>query len=278
MGNKKKLIKKGLINFFPCGIDTFVDLFAGSGIVAMNTKAKKYIINDINENLLSFHEMFANNSAIKITDSVKANIEKFEMNSVGVKQNTPEAEIFKPKYIAMRNYANQTKLPQDLYTCMFYAFSQQMRFNNNGDFNMPFGNGTFTEKNKEYIINGCAFYHNNIVKISNKDFRKLKVSLLKPTDFVYLDPPYINTTATYNENNGWTESDQQDLYALCEELTRNKIKFAMSNVFKNKGIENTGLINWVEHNGYKVHAFDGFNYMACGKGNANTVEVLITNY
>lgn len=52
----------------------------------------------------------------------------------------------------------------------------------------------------------------------------------------------------------------------------------MSNVFKNKGIENTDLIKWVERNEYKVHTFDGFNYMACGKGNANTIEVLITNY
>lgn len=186
MGNKKKLIKKGLINFFPSEIDTFVDLFTGSGIVAMNTKAKRYIVNDINENLLAFHKMFLNNSATEIINSVEDNIKKFEMNTVGVKQNTPEAEIFKPKYMALRDYANSTKLPQDLYTCMFYAFSQQMRFNSNGDFNMPFGNGTFAEKNKEYIINGCSFYHNNLVKISNKDFRKLKINSLKQNDFVYL--------------------------------------------------------------------------------------------
>lgn len=39
MGNKKRLINKGLIKMFPNNINTFVDLFAGSGIVSMNTRA-----------------------------------------------------------------------------------------------------------------------------------------------------------------------------------------------------------------------------------------------
>ena len=47
MGNKKKLINKGLIELFPENISMFVDLFAGSGVVSMNIEASKYIINDI---------------------------------------------------------------------------------------------------------------------------------------------------------------------------------------------------------------------------------------
>ena len=46
MGNKKKLINKGLIELFPKNISMFVDLFAGSGVVSMNTEASKYIINE----------------------------------------------------------------------------------------------------------------------------------------------------------------------------------------------------------------------------------------
>lgn len=38
MGNKKRLIKKGLIDLFLKNIDVFVDLFSGSGVVSMNTK------------------------------------------------------------------------------------------------------------------------------------------------------------------------------------------------------------------------------------------------
>ena len=34
---------------------------------------------------------------------------------------------------------------------MFYSFSQQFRFNNKCDFNMPCGNDCFSEKNQEYF-------------------------------------------------------------------------------------------------------------------------------
>ena len=38
-----------------------------------------------------------------------------------------------------------------------------------------------------------------------------------------------------------TETDEDNLYALCEELHKNGIKFGMSNVFDNKGIKNQNL-------------------------------------
>lgn len=40
MGNKRRLIKKGLIDLFPKDINTFVDVFAGSAVVSMNTQAQ----------------------------------------------------------------------------------------------------------------------------------------------------------------------------------------------------------------------------------------------
>ena len=77
---------------------------------------------------------------------------------------------------------------------------------------------------------------------------------------------------------GWNEEDEDRLYSFCEKLSNSNIKFAMSNVFNNKNIENTKLINWVKNNNFNVYTFDKFTYMACGKGNSNAQEVLITNY
>ena len=56
------------------------------------------------------------------------------------------------------------------------------------------------------------------------------------------------------------------------------IKFAISNVFENKGNKNTKLITWCEEMNWNVYTFDRFTYSACGKGNSNAKEVLITNY
>lgn len=38
------------------------------------------------------------------------------------------------------------------------------------------------------------------------------------------------------------------------------------------------IFQMVQKNNFNVRYFDGMTYSACGKGNANTQEVLITNY
>lgn len=166
----------------------------------------------------------------------------------------------------------------DFYTLMFYSFSQQFRFNSKGEFNMPIGNDCFSEKNEEYIKNGCQFFKQDNVHISHFDFRNLPISRLFLNDFVYLDPPYLNTTATYNENNGWNLDDELSLYKFCELLNEANIKWGLSNVFENKGQSNQQLIQWCEKNNWNVYTFDKFTYMACGKGNSRAKEVFICNY
>lgn len=278
MGNKKKLIKKGLTTLFPSSIDTFIDLFAGSAIVSMNTVANRYVINDIDINLNKFYRMFRDNSSEDIIYQILSNIEKFGLKRTRTEQDSPDSEEYKQRYIHLRNYANQTKDWIDIYTCMFYAFSQQMRFNSHGLFNMPFGNRAFNEQNEIYIQNGCEFFSENDVFITQKDFREIKVDKLKEGDFVYLDPPYLNTTATYTENGGWSQSDEDDLLTLCEQIDSQGLKFGLSNVFSCKGKENTYLTEWCKAKGWNVCSFDKFTYMACGKGNANAKEVYICNY
>ena len=282
MGNKKKLINKGLIELFPENISMFVDLFAGSGIVSMNTEASKYIINDIDTNLISLYNMFKFTEADTIIEHIENRIEHYGLAKERTKRNEfkdkEKIEQYKKAYMTLRSDYNKNKTVLDFYTLMFYSFSQQFRFNNKGDFNMPCGNDCFSDKNKEYIRNGRDFFKDNNVIITNNDFRKLKISKLDNNSFVYLDPPYLDTTATYNENGGWTIKDEQDLYNICEELDSNGIKFGMSNVFINKGKTNDKLIEWCDKNKWNVYTFDKFTYMACGKGNSNAKEVFIKNY
>ena len=282
MGNKKKLINKGLIDLFPENISMFVDLFAGSGIVSMNTEASKYIINDIDTNLIDLYNMFKFNEADTIIEHIENRIEEYGLAKERTKRNEfkdkEKIEQYKKAYMALRSDYNKNKNVLDFYTLMFYSFSQQFRFNNKGEFNMPCGNDCFSDKNKEYIRSGRDFFKNDNVIITNNDFRKLKISKLDNNSFVYLDPPYLDTTATYNENGGWTIKDEQDLYSICEKLDNNGIKFGMSNVFINKGKTNDKLIEWCNKNNWNVYTFDKFTYCACGKGNSNAKEVFIKNY
>ena len=282
MGNKKKLINKGLIELFPKNISMFVDLFAGSGIVSMNTEASKYIINDIDTNLISLYNMFKFTEADTIINHIEKRIEEYGLPKEYTKRNTfkdkEKLEQYKKAYMALRSDYNKNKDVLNFYTLMFYSFSQQFRFNNKGEFNMPFGNGCFSDKNKEYIRYGIEFFKEDNVIITNNDFRKLNIGKLDCNSFVYLDPPYLDTTATYNEKGGWTIKDEQDIYNICEELNDNGIKFGMSNVFANKGRTNDNIIEWCNKNKWEVYTFDKFTYYACGKGSANTKEVFIRNY
>ncbi len=286
MGNKKKLIKKGLIELFPSNIDTFIDLFAGSASVSMNVAAKKYIINDIDKNLIDLYSIFKTYSFEHIIHHIEERIEKYGLARERTKRNQFDDKDklikYKNAYLEFRNYFN-SKPPNerstlDFYTLMFYSFSQQFRFNSKGNFNMPVGNDCFSEKNKQYIEAGIKFFRKDYVFCCNKDFRELKLNKLSSFDFVYLDPPYLNTTAVYNENDGWNLKDEEDLFSLCESLNARGIKFGLSNVFKCKNKENAYLIEWCKKCGWNVYTFDNFTYMACGKGNSEAKEVFICNY
>lgn len=284
MGNKKKLINKGLIDLFPKDINRFVDLFAGSAVVSMNVEAKQYLVNDVDTHLYDLYLMFKVFSDGAIIRHIEGRIDEYGLARERTKRNEfkdkEKIEVYKAAYMKLRNEFNKNEGANvlDFYTLMFYSFSQQFRFNGKGEFNMPCGNDCFSEKNKEYIVNGSKFFKQDNVKINNGDFKKLGVEKLNKDDFVYLDPPYFNTTATYNENNGWTEDDEDTLYSICERLNENGVKFGMSNVFENKGVKNQKLIDWCEKNNWNVYTFDKFTYMACGKGNSNAKEVFITNY
>lgn len=282
MGNKKKLIQKGLIDLFPKNINKFVDMFAGSSVVSMNVEANQYVINDNDKYLFELYHLFKNKTPDEIINHINSRIDEYGLARERTKRNEfkdkSKIDKYKKAYMLFRDYYNQNKNVLDFYTLMFYSFSQQFRFNNKGDFNMPCGNDCFSEKNQEYIKNGCKFFGSERVSVFKEDFRVFDINNFNGYDFIYLDPPYLNTTATYNESGGWTENDENDLYDFCEYLSENNIKWGMSNVFENKGTVNQKLIDWCGRNSLSVYTFDKFTYMACGKGNSNAKEVFITNY
>ena len=285
MGNKKRLIKKGLINLFPKNIDVFVDLFSGSGVVSMNTKANQYILNDIDINLNLLYKIFKMYSEDEIISHIENRIEQFNLPKERTRRcdfkDNDKLNKYKQAYMEFRDYYNKSQNPLDLYTLMFFAFSQQFRFNKKGEFNMPFGNDCFSETNKQYIKNGVDFFSKENVSISNCNFMDIDLINLDEDDFVYLDSPYLDCTATYNEGRGqdaWNMESELYMYRLCENLNHNNIKFGMSNVFHNKGKEHTYLIDWCNKNNWNIYTFDSHTYSACGKGNSNAKEVFITNY
>ena len=97
---------------------------------------------------------------------------------------------------------------------------------------------------------------------------------------MYCDPPYLITTAVYNENNGWSENEEKELLDLLKSLDQNNVKFSLSNVIKKEGKENTLLTEWVNDNNYNKNSINySYRSSSYNKKNrdSNEEEVLITN-
>ena len=287
MGNKYRLLPQ-LIPLFPTKIKTFYDLFGGSGCMSANVKAEKIVYNEINENIVELYKLFLKYTPEEIDSRIRSYIKEYDLNTEGtdVRQNNPDIkeirDYYNKNYVAFRKAYNESERDYlMLYTLTFYSFSNLIRFNQHSDFNMPFGNQCYHEKNYENIKEWCALIKDKNIEVRKEDaFEILQDTIFNKDDFIYLDPPYHNTTAIYNEKHsagGWLKQDDYRLFEMLEKLDKCGIKWGMSNVFKNKDYTNKHLIKWCEDHNWNVIHID-CSYYCLGRGNANSDEVYICNY
>lgn len=269
VGGKFKLLPQ-ILPLFPEKINTFVDLFAGGCNVAANVKAQKIILNDTQEEVIELIEYFHKHETEFLVGELEVIIDNFKLNAWD-----------KEPYINLReSYNNGIKSPMMFYALVVHSFSNQIRFNRQGKFNMPVGKRTFNPRLRKRFIDFVEGIKNKNFVFSTDDFTSLNIEKLSKEDFVYCDPPYLITLAAYNENDGWNEKRELELLRLLDELNDSGIRFALSNVFENKGKINSDLIEWSRK--YNVvdlnNTYGNCNYQAKDKSKNTTREVLITNY
>ena len=203
-GGKFKLLPQ-LLELFPTDINIFVDLFGGGGNVAVNVNASHIIYNDILRQVPEMLEEFKNLGATECISLIDSYIDEYSLT----KEN-------KAGYLALRTtYSSMNvKDPLMLYTLICYSFNNQIRFNGKQDYNMPFGRGrsSFNLALREKFIAFVNRLQETDIQFFSKDFRKIKIEKLNKNDFVYCDPPYLITTASYNENGGWGEQAERETY------------------------------------------------------------------
>lgn len=290
MGNKYDLLYE-LLPRFPKKdeVNIFIDLFGGSGCISLNCPYENVVYNELDSNIVNLLQLFKNKDSKEIIEHIEQRIKKFDLTTkscdVRVKHYTEELkEKSNNNYLKFRKFYNEQLEKQylDLYTLTFYSFCNLIRFNSKNEFNMPFGNRCFLKEHKIDIIRACEVLKTKNIIFENKDaFEILKNIKENNNIFIYLDPPYTNTTAIYNENRafgGWSVEDDKRLFVELDRLNKIGVKWAMSNVLKNKGKENNHIKEWAIKNNYKIIYFEDKNYASLGKGNAQSQEVMICNY
>ena len=269
IGGKYKLLPQ-ILPLFPEHINTFVDLFAGGLDVSINVKAKHVICNDINNYVIGLFEYFQQYTIEELINNIHGVINEYGLT----KQN-------REGYNAMREEFNRTRSSLHLFLLVCYGFNHQFRFNNNGDFNNPFGinrssYNANTERNLRQlheVIQGFEYHIGN--------FKQFDLEFMAPGDFLYADPPYLISCGSYNDGKrgfeGWSPDDDLALFEKLDNLNQRGISFALSNVTRHKGEVNEPLIAWA--NNYNIHYinadYSNSNYQAT---ESETIEVLITNY
>ena len=102
-------------------------------------------------------------------------------------------------------------------------------------------------------------------------------------DFVYLDPPYLITTGNYNDGNrgfvNWGIEQERDMYKLMDKLSRQGVRYALSNVIEHKGKKNELLKEYINTSNVRVHYLEyNYNNSSHNSKGTGSTEVLITNY
>lgn len=289
VGDKYRLMKQ-LLDLFPDEINNFHEPFAGGGTVFLNIKANKYFLNDIDRHLVNIHNLLisnAKNSEVFFEDVEKI-IHKYKLSHSYKKDIVPDSlkKEFKKTYYARFNKEGYEKLrisvnknkkndPLILYILLIYGFNRMLRFNGDGQFNLPVGNVDFNKNVVNALNNYFNFIIDKKIKFTIKDFRKFfEKKEYSKNDFVYIDPPYIITSSEYNKL--WNEKAEIDLLNLIDALNKKGVVFALSNVTHYNGSKNNLLIKWMKK--YKVHNIKS-NYISYhNNGKKKIKEVLITNY
>jgi DNA adenine methylase Dam len=295
-GNKFRLLDQ-ILPLFPQDVNTFYDICCGGGSVGLNAKAKNVICIDKNDHLISLLKTlkkFGTNSILENTEQIITDFglsysDKFgcDVYKKYVKDNNGLKYYNIEGYLRLREHFNKTDFENydvksfHLYVLLMFCFNNDLRFNSKNQFNMPIGKTDFNKNKKQKLLSFKNGTKNKKIDFRMADFNVLQNLNYQENDFVYIDPPYLITTATYTENNGWNNVSEFELLDCLSFLHKNNVKFALSNVLEKNGAKNILLGNWIKDNKFNIIDVD-YHYISSSYNKkdryAKEREILVTNY
>ncbi len=274
--------------------EVFLDLFAGGGNVGINSSSTKIIFNDSNEKMIDLIEFIKETNTDILLKQIDDIIDEYGLSNTALygysyydcNSIRGLAKYNKEGFLKLRNAFNAKIITGEtdylmLYVLMVFSFNNQIRFNKKGLFNLPVGKRDFNSKMRSKLVLFSEELKSKDAQFMRKDFRDISLDDFSRETFIYCDPPYLITNATYNENGMWTEIEEKALLQFLDAANAKDFSFALSNVLVSKNNRNEILCNWIENRGYYCHylnkSYSNSNYHRKNK-NSISEEVLITNY
>lgn len=232
---------------------------------------KKVLLSEMKKNLTR-----------KLTRMRDLEVQKHQLPDKDLNDNI-ETAIKSAVYMTFRAKYNElarSKEDAEYYCALFlyirnYSYSGMFRYNDAGDFNVPYGGIAYNNKGMRKKID---YYRSQPLarkfagtSIYNLDFEAF-LEQTKPTenDFVFLDPPYDSEFSTYAKNE-FTKADQERLahYMI------NKCKARWMMIIKNTDF----IYSLYDKPGVYIKTFDK-EYLVSfmNRNDKKVTHLLITNY
>lgn len=285
VGNKWRMLST-VIDNLDLSRNTFVDMFCGSGVVGVNATDyyKSVIMNDGCWQLIEI--LTAMQCDEHFIENVERIIEAYNLGKNNKEQFIECRAVFNEKYATPETFN-----PYMCYALACHSFSYNIVFNKNGGFSVPSGAGKSwlnpTLKGKLMVFQHVL--REKGIDLYDMPFHQLFDLMLdsfSEVDFkdlmIYLDPPYSACCADGSVSRSyglrWGHAEDVNLMYYLDKMNSLGVHWLMSNVFENKGVENTMLKNWAQK--YNVVEVPGISYKDAHyqAKPSKTVEVLIRNY
>lgn len=165
----------------------YVEPFCGGLAVALGLRPKRAVLNDINQHLINFYRQIQ--AGLQITIDARNDENLFYEHRTEFNRLVAEGQTQTPEAAQLFYYLNRT------------CFNGLCRFNQSGEFNVPFG----SYKRINYTTNFQPYQRLFASwTFTNHDLASLP---FRAEDFIYADPPYDVEFTTYSAG-GFSWEDQ----------------------------------------------------------------------
>lgn len=237
-----------------------IEPFVGSGAVFLNAPFDRYLLGDINPDLINLYELLKKE---------RANFIHYAQSFFTEKNNHQKA------YLDFRQEFNNGLTGRKRAALFLYlnrhGFNGLCRYNKSGGFNVPFGRYKkpyFPEKEMYFFIQQAkkaTFVCGDFVSLMNRARRG---------DVVYCDPPYVplSSTAYFSDyaTQGFSYEQQVELAKRAKHLANRGVKVVISN-------HDNDFTRYL-YKDAEIESFKVQRFISCTGDNRNTAKELLAVY
>jgi DNA adenine methylase len=269
-GNKSKYLKHIKDNI-PLKYNRYIEPFVGSGALLLSIQPLKWIINDINTDLVNIWNVVKGDCDHLVThvDKMMKEIDQLSEDKAlllthcrittshlnTMKQSTQQAAIL---------------LVMKYLVFMGYLYSKNKYYFRSFDLNIYKNPVYFGPVYKENLRQVSNYLNSTQGKIYNTDYKQI-LRKAKQGDFVFLDPPFMeqhNYNFNYNNNQAINDLFVKDLYDEIQQLDKKGVLWMMTQADTKEIKKLFGKYNITKYPVVRVMR----------KDNKHPYELLIKNY